>query len=73
MRLFSLYVVVLLMMNIIHVCAVANVKTLEGAMGWGETDMKKKIVHLSEGRYLTNGLDVARKHLSLHGSKHTEI
>ncbi|KAA6393070.1 MAG: hypothetical protein EZS28_011401, partial [Streblomastix strix] len=57
----------------IHICAETNVGTLEGTLGWGETSRIQKNANLGEGSYTTSGIDVAHKHLSIHGSQYTEI
>ncbi|KAA6368206.1 MAG: hypothetical protein EZS28_036268, partial [Streblomastix strix] len=69
----SRFVAILLLTCTKHICAETNVGTLDGTMGWGETSRIQKIANLGEGRYTTGGIDVAQKHLSIHGSKYTEI
>ncbi|KAA6372921.1 MAG: hypothetical protein EZS28_031552 [Streblomastix strix] len=69
----SHFTALLFFICIVNVSAEAIVGTLEGTLELEITGVKKKIAHLGEGRYITNGINVAYKHISLHGSKYTEI
>ncbi|KAA6385533.1 MAG: hypothetical protein EZS28_018940, partial [Streblomastix strix] len=70
---FSHFAVILFIAFIVHIQAETNVRTLEGAIGKENSNRIQKILHLNDGKYISSGIDVSRNHISLIGSKNTEI